>query len=106
MSIHRNKYQKAAMRPGLRATPRFYLLLTGLILVCFAASCGLNCLRAAGLDRRIEDLNARLRAQMQQLQALKDELDFARTDAYVEQLARSELNLIYPGEIRYIAAGG
>lgn len=92
------------MRRRLRTTPRFYLLLTGLLLLGFAVSCGLNCLRSSRLDRRITELAARRQAQAQQLESLAEALAFAQTDAFVERVARSRLNLLYPGEIRYIAA--
>ena len=41
------------------------------------------------LTNRISDLNA--------------QLDYVRTDAYVERVARDELNMLLPGEIRYVS---
>lgn len=91
------------MRRRLRATPRFYLLLTGMLVLGFSLNCGLAGLKLGRLDRRIEALEARLQAQEAELAALDRELEYAQTDACVERIARSRLNLLYPGEIRYIA---
>lgn len=91
------------MRRRLHATPRFYLMITGILALAFGLSCGLTALRACRLDRRIAELELQRRAQAEQLSALEGELAWAQTDACVEMLARSRLNLIYPGEIRYIA---
>ena len=41
----------------------------------------------------------------EEIAALKEDIAFAQTDAYVERIARSELGLILPGEIRYVNGG-
>jgi len=54
-----------------------------------------------GESRRLalEQEKAALAAQIAQL---KDEIAFAQTDEYVERVARDELGLIQPGEVRYV----
>ena len=37
-----------------------------------------------------------------QVNALTDQLNFARTDDYVIRTARDELGMIMPGEVRYV----
>lgn len=37
-----------------------------------------------------------------QVDALSDQLDFAQTDDYVIRVARDELGMIMPGEVRYV----
>ena len=37
-----------------------------------------------------------------QADALSSELDYAQTDAYIERVARDELGMIMPGEVRYV----
>ena len=91
------------MRRRIRVQPRFYLLLICALLFFFGLSCGLNLLELLHQEKRILLMQEERNALAQQLQALEGELAYARTDAYVEHIARSELNLIYPGEIRYIA---
>lgn len=91
------------MRRRIRIRPRFYLLLICMLLIFFGLSCGLNLLELCRQEKRVALLQEKRNALAQQLQALEGELAYARTDAYVEHIARSELNLIYPGEIRYIA---
>jgi len=34
---------------------------------------------------------------------LNSQLAYVRTDAYIERVARDELNMIRPGEIRYVS---
>ena len=91
------------MRCRLRATPRFYLILIAVLILGFGLNCGLAALQLHRLDRRAEALEAQRQAQTQQLEALGRKLEYAQTDACVEHIARSRLNLLYPGEIRYIA---
>ena len=95
--------RKQAARRSLHARPRFYLLLAGLLALGFGLNLGLTGLRMGRLDARIAELTAQRQAQTEQLNALERELAYAQTDACVERIARSRLNLIYPGEIRYIA---
>jgi cell division protein FtsB len=38
-----------------------------------------------------------------ELDQLREELAFAGTDEYVERVARNELEMVMPGEIRYVS---
>ena len=96
--------RKAALHQRLCVKPRFYLLLAALLLLAFGLSCTLTRLEIRRQERRIARLSAQKLEQETRLQALREAISFAQTDACVERIARSELNLLYPGEIRYIAA--
>lgn len=89
-------------RRRLRATPRFYLLLIAAICVGFSLSCGLTLLRSAGISGRLDMLNEERSRLDGQIEALKERLEYVKSDAYVQRVARDELNMLYPGEIRYI----
>lgn len=87
----------------LRPRPRFYLLLTGLVLSGLLLSAALAGLRIRQLDQRLDALRNQRASRIERLQALKARLEYVETDAYIEEIARKELNLLYPGEILYIA---
>ena len=87
----------------LRPKPRFWALLIAAMAAAFGISCMLGMQRAAQLDARLEGLRQERAALSRELAELAGMLEYAQTDSYVERIARDELNLLYPGEIRYIA---
>ena len=90
-------------RRRLRPRPRFWLLLILLMLLGFGASCALSQYRSLQAERRAGILTEEKRALTDTLRSLEARHAYAQTDAYVERIARDELNMLYPGEIRYIA---
>lgn len=90
-------------RRRLRPKPRFWALMIGAMAAAFAISCMLGMHRAGQLDARLENLAREKAALSRNLEETAEMLEYAQTDAYVERIARDELNLLYPGEIRYIA---
>ncbi len=90
-------------RRRLHATPRFYLLLVAALCVGFALSCGLIHLRSWHVERRLAALNEERSRLDAQIEAFKERLEYVQSDAYVQRVARDELNMLYPGEVRYIA---
>ena len=91
------------MTKKFRVLPRFYLLLAAVLALAFGVNCGITALRIHKARLRIEALRQKCATQNAYLSELDRAIAFAQTDAYVEKIARSELNLLYPGEIRYIA---
>lgn len=89
-------------RRRLRTTPRFYLLLLAALCLAFGLSCGLTQLRSLRLSRRIASLIQERSNLDMQLETLNKRLAYVQSDAYVQRVARDELNMLYPGEIRYI----
>lgn len=79
-----------------------YLRLMLIITLCFAISCiiTLTCINSAG--QNIAKLNSDWFTMTGELDQLKSRLDYVRSDAYVERVARDEFGLIKPGEIRYV----
>lgn len=87
----------------LRMQPRFCLILIAVMLIVFSISIGI-----AGHDlrvgsQRLAQVQAEYSALQQQLTALREELAYTQTDDYVERVARDELGLLMPGEIRYVS---
>ncbi len=87
----------------LRVQPRFCLILIAVMLIVFAVS-----LCVAGYDLRqgqkqLAQVQDEFDALNDQLVQLRDELAFAQTDEYVERVARDELGMVMPGEIRYVS---
>ena len=91
------------MTRNLRVRPRFYLLLAAALALVFGINCAFTALRVRKADIRIDALRRKCAEQEACLAKLGEAIAYAQTDAYVEKIARSELNLLYPGEIRYIA---
>ena len=87
----------------LRIQPRFWVIVIVLMLVVFGASfaAAQNSLRAG--DRALAEAIAQREALQQEVETLSAALEFARTDDYVIRVARDELGLIMPGEIRYVS---
>ena len=85
-----------------RVMPRFWLFMIAATLIVFFASFAVMRLRyAQGVQRLARALATRDEMALQ-VNALSDKLDFAQTDDYVIRMARDELGMIMPGEVRYV----
>lgn len=102
MSNWKNIYVHMPRR-RFRIRPRFYLLLAAVLALAFGLNCARIALRIHKAQLRIDALQQQCAAQEARLEELEAAIAYAQTDDYVEKIARSELNLLYPGEIRYIA---
>lgn len=85
-----------------RIAPRFYVFLIGVMLVIFGVSFAVSYSR---LMDEVDALNA-AKAEQNQLRAViadkRQEYADIQTDEYIERIAREELHMLYPGEIRYV----
>ncbi len=88
----------------LRITPRFCLILIGMMLIVFSVSIGLSRRDLAKGADRLEEVYAEHAALSQQIDQLREDLAYAQTDDYVERVARDELGMMRPGEIRYVSS--
>ena len=85
-----------------RIAPRFYVFLIAVMLIVFGVSFAVSYGR---LQSEIDQLNAAKAEQdalTAEIAALKQEYTDIQTDEYVERIAREELGMLYPGEIRYV----
>lgn len=62
--------------------------------------------RLTDMRRDAAELQQQLEARQQHGRELQAEINNLQTDAYVEKVAREQLGLIRPGEIRYLTAPG
>lgn len=54
---------------------------------------------------RIDELNATLEDMRLSAAAMESDLEFSKTDAYIERLAREELGYVKKGEIKFVQSG-
>lgn len=73
------------------------------MLLSFTASGVAAQLHYSRLSDRVNSLTNERLALSNRIRDLDAQLDYVRTDAYIERVARDELNMIMPGEIRYVS---
>lgn len=91
------------MQRRVSIRPRFWVFVIAVMILCFSASCGVAQIRYSQNAQRLNALATEKLALTQQVKDLAVRLNYVRTDAYIERVARDELNLIKPGEIRYVS---
>lgn len=85
-----------------RVKPRFWLFMIAVTLLVFATSFAVMRARYAQGEVRLQRVREDRDALILQVNALSDQLAFARTDDYIIRTARDELGMIMPGEVRYV----
>ena len=90
------------MQRRVRVQPRFYAFLIAVMLLCFLVSFIVSQAQYARAADRLSVLNREHAALLTRVNELKQRLDYVRTDAYVERIARDELGMLRKGEIRYV----
>lgn len=87
----------------IRVLPRFWRFVILLLVLIFGACALSSELKYRRCCAHLAQLQLDRDAATQRVDALTERLAHVQTDAYVEEIARRELNLLYPGEIRYVA---
>ena len=87
----------------IRILPRFWRFIILLLVLIFGACAGASELKYRRCCVHLAEVERARDAAAQRVDALSERLTEVQTDAYVEEVARRELNLLYPGEIRYVA---
>jgi len=85
-----------------RIKPRFWGFMIAVTLIVFLASFAVLRLRYSYGARQLQQAESERVALSIEADLLEDRLEFARTDEFVMRVARDELNMILPGEIRYV----
>lgn len=85
-----------------RVKPRFWGFMIAATLIVFLASFAVMRLRYGYGAQRLEQIRSERDALAAQADALGKQLEYARTDEYVIRVARDELNMIMPDEVRYV----
>ncbi len=97
--------QKSPEEKRRLAFHRLVVLVSVLAIFAIAAIIGDTASQVFDLMAQKEEAQARLDAVTKNRDQLQDELNNVNTNEYVEQNARSELRMIYPGEVLYITPG-
>lgn len=92
------------MQRKVRIKPRFWLFVIVTMLICFGTSFAVAQIQYNEAAARVDSLRNEKAALNERIIALSDQLVYVKTDAYVERVARDELNMIMPGEIRYVSS--
>ena len=85
-----------------RVKPRFWGFMIAVTLLVFLASFVVMRIRYNYGAQRLAQAQSARDALAVTAQSLGDQLKFAQTDEYVMRIARDELNMTMPGEIRYV----
>ena len=85
-----------------RVKPRFWGFMIAVTLIVFLASFAVMRIRYGYGAQRLAQAQSARDALAVEAKALGEQLEFAQTDEYVMRIARDELNMIMPGEIRYV----
>lgn len=88
----------------LRIQPRFCVILIAVMLIVFSLSLTLACRELRTGAAKLDQVRTEYAALQAELTELREELAYAQTDEYVERVARDELGLLRPGEIRYVSS--
>ena len=87
----------------IRVLPRFWRFVILLLVLIFGACALSSELKYRRCCEHLAQVQLERDAAAQRVDALSERLTEVQTDAYIEEVARRELNLLYPGEIRYVA---
>ena len=91
------------MQRRISVQPRFWIFVIVLMLICFSASYAVTRMRLGEITDHVNALSREKVSLINRVGDLSSELIYVGTDEYVERVARDELNMIRPGEIRYVS---
>ena len=91
------------MQRRICVQPRFFALLIAVLILCILVSCIVSEIQYARATDRLNALNAERASLLTRVNDLNAQLEYVRSDAYVERVARDELGMLRPGDIRYVS---
>lgn len=91
------------MQRKISIQPRFWVFLIVVMLLCFCLTTIVTQLRYSQVTQHVGSLQQEKLALINRVNELTSQLNYVSTDAYVERVARDELNMIRPGEVRYVS---
>jgi len=92
------------MRRGRGVKPRFWGIMIALTVMIFGGGKLVLNQKLAEDVRYLEALKERYVELTDMVSDLEEDIAYAQTDAFVERMAREQLGLIMPGEIRYVCS--
>lgn len=96
---------KPSVKNTLNATPRFWVVLFIAFVLVFTPLYLISNNRSNQLKAQEAELLAQKQELSERVLSLKSDLEYARSDAGIEQYARAE-GMIMPGEIKYTTSSG
>ena len=90
------------MQRKVRVQPRFYGFILAILLLCFLVSFLVSQAQYTKVSSHLSSLNDERNALVTRVGELTQRLEYVRSDAYVERVARDELGMLREGEIRYV----
>ena len=87
-----------------RIHPRFWCIFIVLMLIGFSVSFAMAQHSLQSGSDALAEITAARDALRSEVETLRTELAFTQTDEYVIRIARDELGMVMPGEIRYVSA--
>lgn len=85
-----------------RIAPRFYGFLIAVMLIIFGVSFAVSYGRLRDEMGELSAARAEQAALSAQVAEKRQEYTDIQSDEYIERIARDELGMLYPGEIRYV----
>lgn len=90
---------------GRRTQPRFFLLMSVIAALVFVAGTAAVRVRMDQDAELLQQIRMEQQALVDEIGQLEQEIEYVKSDEYIENAARDELGWIKPGEIRYMTTG-
>ena len=98
-----SKSEVSVVQRRISIQPRFWVFVIVLMLICFGASFAVTELRYSQVSDHVKALRQEKVGLIDRVNELSDQLTYVGTDEYVERIARDKLDMLRPGEIRYVS---
>ncbi len=87
----------------VKIQPRFWMLCILIMVIVFGIFllCANHDLRVG--SEKLDEATVERTELQSELQSLQEELEYVQTDDYVIRVARDELGMLMPGEVRYVS---
>lgn len=85
-------------RRRLKLAPRFWVLLGLVTFIYVGAAYTAGFMKIYDMGKRIQAAEEALTRALEENDRLRAELEYIRSDEYIEAIAREQLGLVYPGE--------
>jgi cell division protein FtsB len=93
-------------RQHVLSTPKIVAIVTFTLVAVLSVDFGRKALENYQIRRQVEWLQQQVKAEQDTNQALQDRLEYAQSDAYVEEAARESLGLVKVGEVPVVVVQG
>jgi len=81
--------------------PRFWLIIMGVFFISVMWAYNMQRGQITHNAKKLADLEERRLALLDQITAIKDDIEYTATDEYIIEMAREKFDLAFPNEIIY-----